>query len=179
MIGIRIGARRATETPGDADVTARLRDCHRRIRGFLAEAEAVAAADAAVPGAGAGADDGPRRVSAAGVLRYFRVALPLHEADEDASIAPRLVGSEGPVMALIEEHGVIDGLVDELARDWEAASRGEPIADGARHRATLARVLAIFERHLEREETEIFPRIDALPEDERRAIVREMDERRR
>ena len=178
MIGIRIGARRATETPGDADVTARLRDCHRRIRGFLAEAEAVAAAEA-VPGTGIAPDDGPRRVSAAGVLRYFRVALPLHEADEDASIAPRLVGSEGPVLALIEEHGVIDGLVDELARDWEAASRGEPIADGVRHRATLARVLAIFERHLEREESEIFPRIDALPEDDRRAIVREMDERRR
>lgn len=169
MIGIRIGARR--EALAEGDVTGRLRDCHQRIRAFLEEAAAISAE---------GELDRERRaVSAAAVERYFRVALPLHEADEDASIAPRLLDGAGIVVALVAEHSELDRRIDRLLGDWSVWAHGGEVDDLGAHRARLAEVRAMMEAHLAREEAQVFPRIDALPHEERLAIVEEIDARRR
>lgn len=174
MVQIRLGP---SVTPaGPDDVISRLRDCHDRIRGFIREAAAIAASDGST-------DPERRQRSAQDVLRYFTIALPLHEADEDASIAPRLRAAAGGsldgIFERMEEHDRIDYLVGELLRDWQHISvDGSLPPDLPRHRASIERLGAIMEEHLQNEETELFPRIAALPESERRAIVREMAERR-
>jgi hypothetical protein len=158
------------------DVVGRLADCHARIRRFLRDARGLAT--------GAG-DAARRRESARAVLTYFRIALPLHEADEDASVAPRLerrsVGLARALLARMDEHGAIDVAVDLLAEDWALwAGEGDPshVVDLASHRRLLETLDVAMETHLELEEREIFPAIATLPEGERRAIVIEMQERR-
>src|SRR4051812_30710357 len=73
----QIGERR----PAGEPLLAALLDCHSRIRRFSTLAIRLAEADAP-----------PNEIAetAAAVHRYFTVALPLHAADEDLSIAPRL-----------------------------------------------------------------------------------------
>src|SRR3974377_561604 len=56
--------------------------CHQRIRHFTATAKNLAHAQ--------GATHDEIRMAAAGVHRYYSVSLPLHEADEEDSVRPRL-----------------------------------------------------------------------------------------
>jgi hypothetical protein len=174
MIGIRLGAPRARTT--DGDVVARLRDCHARIFSFLAEAAAIAESYATT------ADPNLRAVSAGDVHRYFTKALPLHEADEDASIAPRLLAAGAPlsmVRARMEEHSAIDELVAELEIDWRAIARdGNASIELEGHCHALASLSERLTTHLAAEEHDIFPRVDALPLTERLQIVAEMRARR-
>src|SRR5690349_17228873 len=85
-----IGRRERTDEPSDA-----LRACHERIRRFLAMAARLASDEIA--------RDDDVWATAGGVARYFDDALPLHEADEDDSIAPRL-GDLPEVAAMRAEH---------------------------------------------------------------------------
>jgi len=79
LSNIQIKADKASE-PEDA--ISLLLGCHQRIRHFTQ----VAFRLAQNPNAPA-----PDRADAArSVLRYFQIALPLHEADENESIYPRL-----------------------------------------------------------------------------------------
>lgn len=159
--------------PDPADAVALLRDCHARIRYFLAEAEAIAESyrTAIAPAR--------RAESARHVRRYFGQALPLHEADEDESIAPRLRAAGFDPQARVDEHAAIDALVAELELDWHQIAReGGPPRDLDRHRDVLDRLRTLMARHLAAEEGEVFPRIDALPWPERVRIVREMRARR-
>ncbi|AKF11674.1 hemerythrin domain-containing protein [Sandaracinus amylolyticus] len=177
MIPLRSRRDPAPTVHGPDDVVGRLADCHARIRRFLVDARALAT--------GTG-EPSRRRESARAVLRYFRVAMPLHEADEDASIAPRIeqrsVGLARALLARMDEHGAIDAAVDLLCADWACwAGEGDPghVVDLAGHQRLLETLDAAMEVHLELEEREIFPAIDTLPASERRAIVLEMQERRR
>ncbi len=174
MVQIRLGP--AVTSAGPDDVVSRLRDCHDRIRVFVREALAIAESDASTT-------PERRRRSAENVLRYFTIALPLHEADEDASIAPRLRAAAGGsldgLLERMEEHDRIDTLVGELMRDWQSIARDGALPDDlAVHRESVRHLGEIMEAHLGVEETELFPRIAALPARERRAIVREMADRR-
>jgi hypothetical protein len=116
--------------------------CHARIRHFLAlalragdDAEAIAA-----------------------VRRYFTEALPLHIADEDELLAPRVhVGD------MSDEHRAHAALVARLAAGEMAAA------------VELAPLLLA---HLDAEERDVFPLVRALPASERAEILAGMRARR-
>jgi hypothetical protein len=154
------------------DVVGRLALCHAHIRRFLAEAEELAT--------GRG-EPAQRQHSARAVGRYFRVGLPLHEADEDASIAPRL-GTRDMERALrrMDEHAAIDDAFAILCEDWARwAEDPDAEIDLEAYRSLLSSVAVATESHLRLEEHQLFPAIRALPVAVRREIVREMLARRR
>lgn len=117
------------------------------------------------------------RETAARVVRYFTVALPLHAADEDELVAPRLVGAGRDVTEAlatverehIEHQALIDALVDACR---------EPIADASVIAAAAEAVGTHMAVHLELEEAVVFPALRALPASERAAIVAAMKQRR-
>ena len=158
---------------GPADVVGRLIACHANIRRYLAEARALATGNG---------DPEKRRESARSLARYFGVAMPLHEADEDASIAPRLTGRAAEqALARMEEHAAMDEAVGELCGDWERWLAADmPSAPfGAEHRGLVEAISRAMDTHLALEERHIFPAIAALSEAQRREIVQEMEARRR
>ena len=101
------------------------------------------------------------------MARYFRVALPLHVADEELSIRPRLLAAPAaPAVrlaldAMTQEHAAIDALVTALLPRWAA------LAAGPGELASLAPALAEdcadlrrrFDAHLEQEERTLFPAV--------------------
>jgi hemerythrin-like domain-containing protein len=152
---IRIGRR---EEPQPSDVVGPLLDCHARIREFMAIAQRIATWEGT-----------PAEVSgaAARVERYFRVALPLHVADEELSLRPRLVAAPvapGVLLALdamTEEHGTIEALVAALLPRWAAlAARPSDLASLTRALAEdSAELQRRFDAHLEQEERVLFPAV--------------------
>jgi iron-sulfur cluster repair protein YtfE (RIC family) len=173
LIGLgKKGAHHAAEDAADM-----LLACHERIRSFTALAAQIAASPGATEIAGA----------AARVHRYFTVALPLHEADEDRSLRPRLeaAGLAPAVLAaaaaMSRQHETIDEEVRRLAAFCERLAR-EPAAiaalapDLARSAERLEDLFAI---HADLEERTIFPAIRAaLPLEAQRSLLAEMRERR-
>lgn len=170
-------SREAVDAEGPAEL---LVACHGRIRSFtrVAGVLASAAATAALPA---------EIAEAAGSLeRYHRIALPLHEADEDASIRPRLEAasvSDEVKVALARvhaEHLQMDALVAELLVYW-AALAAEPtrLAELSPRLAAPGAALALlWDPHLLREEALIFPAVEALPAETQRLIAAEMRARR-
>jgi iron-sulfur cluster repair protein YtfE (RIC family) len=145
-------AARATDAVDD------LRLCHGRIRHHLELAQRTL-------------EESPRASAeeiaeaAADVARYFTIALPLHAADEDDSMRPRLEAApvSREVRQLLHrmstEHGVLHEIVDEVAPLWrEVASQP---ALRRQHRLELGTAVAeldtMFERHLQEEEEILFP----------------------
>lgn len=152
---IQIG--RGGAAPQD-DVVGALLACHGRIRAFTAIAQRMlvgAAAPAEVADA------------AARVERYFRVALPLHSADEELSLCPRLRAAPvtqdvvDALSAMMDEHTPIEALLECLLPRWATLAR-DPLelpalaAELARATAELDR---LFQAHLAREEQELFPAV--------------------
>lgn len=120
-----------------------LLECHGRIRAFLATARRIAVA--------AGSPPGEVAEAAAAVHRYFTQALPLHAADEERSILPRLRSREpaldAALDAMVAEHAAHQGHLADLTAACAALA-----AAPARH-AELASALldsvAWLESHLE------------------------------
>ncbi|MGC4113740.1 MAG: hemerythrin domain-containing protein [Myxococcales bacterium] len=153
--------------------------CHARIREFTQLSASLAAAQA---------DPASAQSAAGAVRRYFAQALPLHEADEDLSIAPRLRAlhpQDTLVQALdliARQHPDIDRVIGRMMPLWEAIE-----ADGTRLPALAEQLAKASERlsmiwtpHLALEETEVFPAIRELLSPEAVEAVRaEMAERRR
>jgi iron-sulfur cluster repair protein YtfE (RIC family) len=122
------------------------------------------------------------------VHRYFTVALPLHEADENVSLDPRLrrcVPEERLAQAsaeMVRQHKDIDEVVDQLVPMWDTLRR-EPealnvLAPALRDRSDRLRDL--FEGHLALEEQTVFPAIrEFMPQQDLDAIRVEMRERRK
>ena len=159
--------------PPDDTVVAALLACHERIHRFTALAARLGTPD------GTAAE---RAAAAAGVVRYFTVALPLHAADEDASLAPRLAGRDPAVDAALAQmtaehvaHAAPLARVVDAARTIVAAPATVP-PDLAAAAAALA---TLFAAHLALEERAIFPAIAALPADVEATIRAEMLARRR
>ncbi len=154
--------------------------CHQRIRHFSDVAVKLAHAH--------GVAENEIVQAAAGLHRYFTVALPLHEADENLSLHPRLrrtVPPEEPAGpaadAMLDQHQAIDELVERLVPLWEllrAAPEKLPETSGEMC-ALSSRLAEIFQAHLKLEEETIFPAIDRyLSAKDQADIVREMRERR-
>jgi hemerythrin-like domain-containing protein len=168
---VKLGQRDTTE-----DVVDLLRECHDRIRRFLGFAHRLASAE--------GLAAGEIRDVAGQIYRYFTVSLPLHVADEDVDLAPRLRGTSAEVDAALatmtREHveheratAAVVALCAELARDpAQHASRAPELA------AATATLAALFDPHLELEERVIFPALAALPAADRDALRLAMRARR-
>ncbi len=172
---IKLGAAPAVER----DAVDMLLACHQRIRNFTA----IAARLGEVEGAG------PEEIAnaAEAVHRYYTVALPLHEADENQSVYPRLRGvlsQENDAHALelmIEQHGPIDELVARLVPLWNQLRTAPTTLPElqADLRAYAARLLDLWKQHLSLEEEVVFPLIrKSLPNNDLAAIHREMKLRR-
>ncbi len=155
-----------------------LTGCHDRIRHFTGIAVKLAHAHAASP------DEITQ--AAAAVHRYYSVSLPLHEADEDLSMRPRLdqLGDEHVRHALIamgDQHAAIDELLERLLPLLELV-RNNPAAIGAAgaEMCQITKALEdIFQAHLQMEEQVIFPVIrQGLSQAARAELLREMQQRR-
>ncbi|HET9450813.1 MAG TPA: hemerythrin domain-containing protein [Aggregicoccus sp.] len=160
-------------------IAARLLECHERIRRFTAMATRLAGA------LGAPATE---VVEAARQLRrYFSMALPLHVADEDGTVMPRLLaaGPDEPLRAALQqmesEHLLIDALLPTQLEAW-ARLEAQP-ALLPKLASTLAQGAALLEdalgKHLELEERVIIPALDLLlPRELQLQMVEEMKARR-
>lgn len=174
MIGGVVTLGHRTEGAERLTVVQRLTECHARIRASIALAVRIAEQ--------AGSPTEVREAARA-LYRYFTVALPLHIADEEDSVRPRLAGLAGlpsrtALAVMTHEHGEVETLLASLVPAWQALA---DTPDPGRAAATLpwARELAAhLDEHLAAEEREVFPLIDALPATEQAAIVGEMYARR-
>jgi iron-sulfur cluster repair protein YtfE (RIC family) len=166
---------RSKKVPGD--LVDLLGECHQRIRKFTMLATA-AARRTDVP-----ADETVEACSA--VERYFTEALPLHVADEEESLLPRLRGHSPEVDQALEtmhgQHQAHEPRIDALLQALSAL-REHPESASARRalEAIASELLADFEAHLTLEETVLFPVIrQALSPTTQSAIVEELRARRR
>lgn len=155
----------------DASLAGLLADCHERIRRFAAMAATLAASSDA-PAADV-AD------TARAIRRYFAEALPLHKADEEESILPRLRGQDVTLDAALAqmhaEHHEHQPLVDAVIAACDAIAAGTAPAALA---APAAALVAATTTHLAAEEATIFPAAAALPADVQATIVTELRARR-
>jgi hypothetical protein len=170
---IRTGPRpAATEEPIDL-----LMACHARLRHFSATALALSTRPDL---------DAPSVRDAAGQLaRYFRLALPMHEADEEQSLAPALLatpagaGAADALDAMTAQHRLIHEVLDELLPGWERLREEPDALDPDALAGPSRRLGAVLDVHLALEEAEIFPVVEiAIPVEERRRIHAAMRGRR-
>lgn len=154
-----------------------LRECHERIRRFSSLSLRLATAPPqTTPDERAGA--------AADLLRYFTVALPLHEKDEEESLGLRLrervlapTGASA-LEALAPEHRALQATLGRLVPAWEAIRR-DPAAPSPETLAYAEQLVRLFDAHLAREENDLFPAaVAVLPPSELEAITAEMQARR-
>lgn len=157
---VQLGARRASSELVDL-----LLACHERIRKFTQAAARLAA--------GQGAPGAEIAELAAQIRRYFAVSFPLHVADEDDHVAPRLAGTSAEIDdALARMHADHADHAAPVARLVAicAALEADP-AQLPAHAAELATVAgtldAAFAPHLALEERVVFPALARLPDAER------------
>jgi len=154
--------------------------CHDRIRHF--SAMAVRLADATN-------EDGNQVSEAAkAVHRYFTVALPLHEADENISIDPRIQASV-PATALadasaemVQQHKEINALLKALIPLWEEVGTdpNRLPTHASQLKTDSERLVQLFDVHLTLEDQTVFPlMVKHLSAEDMDAIRTEMRERRR
>lgn len=173
----QITTQRANNRPPD-DALDLLLSCHQRIRHFAAMASKLAHAQ--------GATQDEVRMAAAGVCRYFSVSLPLHEADEEDTLRPRLdaLGIERvhhALDAMHDQHQAIDELIERLMPLAQLLERNPlAIEQVGGEMCGITKALGeVFDAHLQLEESEIFPAIrERLPKEEQAAMLREMQSRR-
>lgn len=148
--------------------------CHARIRRQLAT---LARLQRHLPEHGSDRD---ARAAATAILRYFDAAAPNHHADEEASVFPRLrklAPAAGKMIdALREEHGTLDTHWRALRPLLAGIAAGQRANLSAR---TVRELTALYDAHIEREETELIPLArKAFDATTIAAIGREMQERR-
>lgn len=170
---VNIGRRAAPRT----DLVGLLLECHGRIRSFLELAVAL--------GAAVGFTPAQIRDAAQRIARYFEEALPLHVADEELSLLPRLRGRRPELDLALErmhrEHAEHGPLLKELLAICSALQVNP--AELASHQPRLRVVASALQRelltHLEHEEALVVPAIaDVLDDAERQAVLSELRQRR-
>ena len=155
-----------------------LTGCHDRIRHFTGVALKLAHAQGAAP----------EEISqaSAGAYRYYTISLPLHEADEEQSLRPRLdgLGDEKlrhALAAMSDQHMAIDELLERLLPLLVMVQNNPATLSAAgAEMCSIAKALdEMFRAHLQLEEEVIFPAIrTALPQSMQAEMLREMRERR-
>src|SRR5690348_12854183 len=108
----------ALQAGDESDAIDLLLGCHTRIRHFTAVAVKLSQPDAPADQV---------RSAAAAVYKYYSQALPLHEADENDSVYPRLRSAladepNDPVaaanQAMVDQHHTINRTVAALLPQW-------------------------------------------------------------
>lgn len=159
------------------DLVSLLTACHQRIRHFSQLAIDI--------GGVSDVPAGEVAQACADVERYFRESFPLHVADEEESIEPRLRGHSAELDAALsqmtfehhEHKPLLHALLDALRTVAESPSALEPRVKLAAIASPLTRVL---ERHLLLEEQTIFPAVRAqIPPAVQGTIIDELRRRRR
>ena len=152
--------------------------CHDRLRYFSELATLLASR---LDASAEDVSDAARRLRT-----YFTVALPLHEADEELSLAPRLLASSnGASVAealglMNEQHGLLHVVLDELVPSWTRLESEPSVIESIATRLAgeSRRLAVVLEVHLALEETTIFPWLEALPLPERDGMLDEIRARR-
>jgi hemerythrin-like domain-containing protein len=153
--------------------------CHQRIRHFTEMALRVAESS----------DSSPAEIAAAAaaVHRYYTVGLPLHEADEDQTVYPRLArlvpaGELAAAnQAMFDQHRAIDSVIAALVPLWsQLIEAPESISDlRARLLALTAELAQLWHTHLALEEDVVFPALARhISESELATVAGEMKARR-
>lgn len=163
-----------------------LSDCHRRIEKFLEQLLRVTRTTAG------GQLNEVQRDALATALAYFRRAAPLHTADEEASLFPRLriLAENGDATArqalavmerLEQDHDAADirhAIIDELGTHWLEHNALES-SQTARLESELTQLRAFYAAHIAVEDKELFPLAGTLLDDVQiETIGREMAKRR-
>jgi len=168
----------AKSEPKTEDAVDLLTGCHDRIRHFTGVAVKLAHAPNAPP------DE--IRQAAARVHRYYGVSLPLHEADEEETLRPRLESIPNEkirhaLVAMSDQHIAIDELLERLLPLLVMVQNNPETlhAAGAEMCAITKALDEMFRAHLQMEEEVIFPAIrESLAESAQRDMLREMQGRR-
>lgn len=156
-----------------------LASCHQKIRHFTSVVSKLAHAEGSpLPEISAAADS---------AYRYFTVALPLHEADEEESLRPRLSELAAPEIihaldAMVHQHEAIDDLIERLVPILMLiANNPAKLPQTHGELCTISKALMeIFKGHLELEEGVIFPAVlQKLSAASQEGLLQEMQERRK
>ncbi len=151
-------------------------DCHHRLRKVTALAVAL--------GQGPAAPAEEIRDVVSKVHKYFTVALPLHEEDEDRSLFPRLLEAApelAPTIALLRaDHHRLAPPVAALVALCGQLQGGQELPSqlAGALAATAQAVAASWQDHLAIEERELFPAARRLSSAVRTVIAEEMRARR-
>lgn len=176
-MAIQIGAR---PDAGFDDPIGMLKDCHRRIESFLRILCIVAErAEKRAP-----TDEEMAAVQAA--LHYFRVGGVRHNEDEEESLFPRMRAEATPASELKEitelegEHREAGELHAEVERLYKVWIENDKLAAGEAEQLLTAtrRLEGLYARHIEMEETVVFPRAAALDREVIAAMGEEFKARR-
>ncbi|HVJ06430.1 MAG TPA: hemerythrin domain-containing protein [Candidatus Saccharimonadales bacterium] len=177
---IKISEHPAKDASVQSDALEMLLGCHVRIRHFMQLGRTLAHAEFA--------PSGEIAETAEAISCYFSKALPLHEADENETLFPRLQAAvaEGNLVreaaeTMVEQHKAIDELVADLLSLCDSLSQHpEALPSLARRIEDVTFALdKIFDAHLKLEETVIFPAIlEVLTSEQLEEMSDEMRERR-
>lgn len=169
----------APKPKAENDAVELLIGCHQRIRHFTSVATKLAHAQAAT--------ENEIQDAAEAVYRYYSVSLPLHEADEEDSVRPRLSALTDErvhhaLAAMHDQHMAIDDLLERLLPLLRLVGNNPGVlAEAGAEMCSITSALSqTFAAHLQMEEEVIFPAIDAqLNEEQRAALLAEMRGRRK
>jgi hemerythrin-like domain-containing protein len=160
-----------------SDVVDLLMACHDRIRLFVDLARRLADAH------DASADE--IRDAAMRVIRYFSEASPLHVADEEESVMPRLAGREpaldAALQAMHQEHQKHEPQLKSLLNTCQTLHASPQRLEELREtlRATAMALEQDFIIHLQQEEKVVMPAIRSLlTSEDRDAMLAELRARR-
>ena len=141
----------------EGDAISLLLGCHQRIRHFTNTAVRLAE--------NPDAPTDVRGEAAHAVLRYYTIALPLHEADENESVYPRLhkvlpdrlLAEANDEM--VRQHSEIDAVIEALIPKWRKIADDAPVVQGPDGDllSTTRKLQQLWTNHLELEETQIIP----------------------
>ena len=153
---VEIGAKPQSDF---SDPLGLLNDCHRRIERFLATLARVHQLREG------GKLEPADRAPLENALAYFRDAAPRHTADEEDSLFPRLRSAPDAESAFerldaLEEDHKIAGrdhrTIDAIFRRW--LEQGElPAGESRELGEALARLSALYARHIAVEDRELYP----------------------
>ena len=159
------------------DAISLLLGCHQRIRHFTEVALRLAR--------NPHAPVSDRVEAARSVLRYFQIALPLHEADENESVYPRLRErlASGELCeaneAMVRQHTEIDGVVAELIPLWQYVVEEDEALLNSHLLALTERLQQLWDIHLSLEEEQVLPALrEYLTQEDLHSIRSEMTARR-
>lgn len=169
---VQIGSSKESE-----DVVDLLLQCHQRIRHFLGLASRLAQTD----------DASHDEISdaAARITRYFTEALPLHVADEENSVVPRLSGRtpeldttlQGMHQEHLEHEPQIKALIEMCRTLRDSPERINELRPSLLAGSSLLE--KAFSAHLDQEEQIVLPAIRTwLSQEEQAAMLNELRARR-